>query len=155
MGKTQASGDQGEREVVDLVPCPNCAKPLMQLPKNYPLYDLQCTGCSFRAQVKTVISRPKDEILGAGWDSSRLRELVTPIEQLNRMNFIRRLNTTSGQVIVCEAAVVVRTSALRALCLGPRVRRRSASRASPGRPRQPRSRRCRGMNLGTRRLYSS
>ncbi len=40
----------------------------MQLPKNYPLYDLQCTGCSFRAQVKTVHSRPKDEILGAGWD---------------------------------------------------------------------------------------
>jgi len=68
VGSTQASGEAGELEVVESVPCPNCAKPLMQLPKNYPLYDLQCTGCSFRAQVKTVISKPKDEILGAGWD---------------------------------------------------------------------------------------
>jgi len=68
MARTQAIGAQGELEVVRLVSCPNCAKPLMQLPKNYPLYDLQCTGCSFRAQVKTVQSKPKDEILGAGWD---------------------------------------------------------------------------------------
>jgi DNA-directed RNA polymerase subunit RPC12/RpoP len=68
VAKTQASGEQGEREVVDLVACPNCAKPLMQLPKNYPLYDVQCTGCSFRAQVKTVTSMPKDEVLGAGWE---------------------------------------------------------------------------------------
>ena len=63
-----AGGELGELEVVEYVPCPNCAKPLMQLPKNYPLYDLQCTGCSLRAQVKTVHSRPKGEILGAGWD---------------------------------------------------------------------------------------
>ena len=39
----------------------------MSLPTNYPLYDIQCTGCSFRAQVKTNNSRPKNEILGAGW----------------------------------------------------------------------------------------
>ena len=45
-------GDIGEKEVVDLVPCPNCKKSLMQLPSNYPLYDVQCEGCSFRAQVK-------------------------------------------------------------------------------------------------------
>ena len=62
------SGDAGEKEVVQLVPCPNCKKPLMQLPSNYPLYDLQCTGCSFRAQVKTNNTKPKDEIFGAGWD---------------------------------------------------------------------------------------
>jgi len=62
------AGDLGEQEVVDLVACPNCGKKLMQLPKNYPLFDLQCTGCSFRAQVKTNQSRPKDEIFGAGWD---------------------------------------------------------------------------------------
>jgi len=66
--KNQFNGDVGEQEVVDLVPCPNCSKPLMVLPKNYPLYDVQCTGCSFRAQVKTNSIKPKDEIWGAGWD---------------------------------------------------------------------------------------
>ena len=42
----------GEKVVVEKVPCPNCGKRLMPLPPNYPLYDLQCTGCLFRAQVK-------------------------------------------------------------------------------------------------------
>jgi DNA-directed RNA polymerase subunit RPC12/RpoP len=60
-------GDQGEKEVVELVQCPNCGKDLMLLPPNYPLYDVQCTGCSFRAQVKTNRSKPKSEIFGAGW----------------------------------------------------------------------------------------
>jgi hypothetical protein len=62
------SGDEGEREVVRLVACPNCARKLMILPPSYPLYDVQCSGCSFRAQVKTNRSRPKKEIFGAGWD---------------------------------------------------------------------------------------
>lgn len=66
-GNKQA-GDVGEAEVVALVPCPNCLKPLMGLPKNYPMYDVQCTGCTFRAQVKTNNSKPKSEIFGAGWD---------------------------------------------------------------------------------------
>jgi hypothetical protein len=62
------SGDDGEKEVVELIPCPNCGKKLMGLPKNYPLYDIQRTGCSFRAQIKTNNSKPKTEIFGAGWD---------------------------------------------------------------------------------------
>lgn len=62
------AGDIGEQEVVALVPCPNCSKSLMLLPANYPLYDVQCTGCSFRAQVKTNQSKPKREIFGAGWE---------------------------------------------------------------------------------------
>lgn len=62
------SGDQGELEVCDLVPCPSCGNKLMTLPVNYPLYDIQCSGCSFRAQVKTNLSQPKKEIFGAGWD---------------------------------------------------------------------------------------
>ena len=49
MSKNKESGDVGELEVVDLIPCPNCKKKLMLLLKNYPLYDVQCTGCSFRA----------------------------------------------------------------------------------------------------------
>lgn len=68
MSGNKKAGDIGEKEVMHLVPCPNCKKPLMQLPPNYPLYDLQCTGCSFRAQVKTNNTKPKDEIFGAGWD---------------------------------------------------------------------------------------
>lgn len=59
---------EGEQDVVDQAPCPNCDKPLQQLPTNYPLYDVQCTGCSFRAQVKTVRAAPKSTIRGADWD---------------------------------------------------------------------------------------
>src|SRR3989344_3765554 len=63
MSKNKESGDAGEIEVVNLVPCPNCGKPLMSLPKNYPLYDIQCTGCLFRAQVITNIKwKDKDGI---------------------------------------------------------------------------------------------
>lgn len=61
------SGNSGELEVIDLIPCPNCSKELMPLPSNYPLYDVQCSGCSFRAQIKTNRSKPKSVILGAGW----------------------------------------------------------------------------------------
>lgn len=68
MPNNRVAGDAGEKEIVRLVPCPNCGKKLMKLPPNYPLYDVQCTGCSFRAQVKTNNSKPKDEIFGAGWE---------------------------------------------------------------------------------------
>jgi DNA-directed RNA polymerase subunit RPC12/RpoP len=67
MASNKQSGDIGEKEVVQYVPCPNCNKELMLLPANYPLYDVQCTGCNFRAQVKTNKSKPKKEIFGAGW----------------------------------------------------------------------------------------
>jgi DNA-directed RNA polymerase subunit RPC12/RpoP len=68
MSKSQESGDAGELDVIEKVPCPNCGKRLMGLPKNYPLYDVQCVGCNFRAQVKTNNSKLKREIFGAGWD---------------------------------------------------------------------------------------
>ena len=64
----KAAGDLGEQEVIKLVPCPNCGKKLMSLPTGYPLYDVQCTGCSFRAQVKTNSNKPKPVIFGAGWE---------------------------------------------------------------------------------------
>lgn len=67
MAQRHINGELGEKEVVKLACCPNCGKNLMQLPKNYPLFDLQCSGCSFRAQVKSVSSKPKDTIFGAGW----------------------------------------------------------------------------------------
>lgn len=68
MSKSKISGDMGEQEIVDLIACPNCKKKLMLLPKNYPLFDVQCEGCSFRAQVKTNNTKPKPIIFGAGWD---------------------------------------------------------------------------------------
>ncbi len=68
MSKNIKSGDAGELEVVKKIPCPNCGKSLMALPKNYPLYDVQCTGCLFRAQIKTNNTKPKPIIFGAGWD---------------------------------------------------------------------------------------
>ena len=68
MAQNKQHGDAGELEVVKFVPCPNCGKKLMVLPPNYPLYDVQCVGCSFRAQVKTNQSKPKSVVFGAGWD---------------------------------------------------------------------------------------
>lgn len=67
MPSNRQSGDVGEQEVIKLVPCPNCGKKLMALPPNYPLYDVQCMGCSFRAQVKTNSHTPSSVIFGAGW----------------------------------------------------------------------------------------
>lgn len=60
-------GNKGEKEVIALIRCPNCDKYLMTLPPNYPLYDIQCTGCAFRAQIKTNRHKPKPKVLGAGW----------------------------------------------------------------------------------------
>jgi hypothetical protein len=40
----------------------------MALPRNYPLFDVQCTGCMFRAQVKTASCAPRATVFGAGWD---------------------------------------------------------------------------------------
>jgi len=68
MSKNKQSGNDGEKEVVNKVCCPNCGKKLMLLPPNYPLYDIQCVGCSFRAQVKTNRNKPKSIVFGAGWD---------------------------------------------------------------------------------------
>jgi hypothetical protein len=62
------TGDGGERDVIRLVKCPNCSKPLTLLPVSYPLCDVQCTACHFRSQIKTSRSKPKDTVRGAGWD---------------------------------------------------------------------------------------
>ena len=68
MSKSKKEGVKGENEVIRLINCPNCSKKLMKLPESYPLYDVQCTGCSFRAQVKTNNSKPKKELFGSGWE---------------------------------------------------------------------------------------
>lgn len=64
----QTKGKMGELEIIERVKCPNCQRKLMTLPTNYPLVDVQCTACHFRAQVKTFTSKPKDTNLGSGWE---------------------------------------------------------------------------------------
>jgi hypothetical protein len=62
-------GDRGEDEIVELIPCPNCTSRLMKLPQSYPLYDLLCSSCTFRVQVKTSSSNPTNTfvIRSGGW----------------------------------------------------------------------------------------
>ena len=40
----------------------------MALPPCFPLFDVQCRRCLFRAQVKTAHCKPKDEVFGGGGD---------------------------------------------------------------------------------------
>lgn len=68
MVNNKITGDLGEQEICERIPCPNCDKKLMLLPPGFPMYDVQCTRCLFRAQVKTVNKRPTGSIFGAGWD---------------------------------------------------------------------------------------
>lgn len=58
MPNNKTSGDLGEKEIIELVLCPNCGKRLMLLPPNYPLYDVQCTGCNSGHKLKqTLVDR--------------------------------------------------------------------------------------------------
>ena len=61
------TGAIGEKEVIEHVRCPNCLARLILLPEGFPMYDVQCSRCLFRAQIKTVRSKPKSSIFGAGW----------------------------------------------------------------------------------------
>lgn len=80
MAGNQEAGAAGERDVCENVPCPNCGKKLVLLPPGFPLFDVQCSRCLFRAQVKTVASRPRGRIQGAGWD---IYEKVLPVPVLS------------------------------------------------------------------------
>ena len=66
--KLQNKVDQWEDFIKDNVLCPNCGKKLILLPKNYPLYDIQCSACNFRAQIKTSTLNSENIVHGAGWD---------------------------------------------------------------------------------------
>lgn len=83
MARSHESGTAGEIEVVEAIRCPNCRSPLMTLPPSFPLFDVQCTRCLFRAQVKTARCRPKAEIFGAGRDvlekNCKAGHLVPPL----------------------------------------------------------------------------
>jgi len=66
--KYHKTGMSGESEIIHKIKCPNCGKPLIKLPPNYPLFDIQCSACSFKAQVKTSNGTTLKTVLGAGWD---------------------------------------------------------------------------------------
>ena len=66
-GKRKETGDIGEELVAKKAPCPSCGKALTLLPESYPLFDVQCSACLFRCQVKTTATEPKSTIRGAGW----------------------------------------------------------------------------------------
>lgn len=65
---TTENGDLGETEVIKLIPCPNCNKKLMLLPRSFPLCDVQCEGCHFRAQIKTSNGKPRSIVFGSTWN---------------------------------------------------------------------------------------
>ena len=86
MAGNKVNGDAGEQDVVDKVPCPNCGKKLMLLPPNYPMCDVQCTGCNFRAQIKTNRHKPMSEIFGAVTDKEVLE--VRPLTDEKNVNLL-------------------------------------------------------------------
>ena len=61
------AGESGEQFVVERIPCPHCGGRLQQLPQSYPLFDVQCTSCLFRARVKSPGHKPGSRVRGAGW----------------------------------------------------------------------------------------
>jgi hypothetical protein len=62
-----ALGTEAEEFVCANVPCPSCTSPLRPLPGGYPLLDVECTGCLFRAQVKRVKMKPRSRLRGGSW----------------------------------------------------------------------------------------
>jgi hypothetical protein len=65
---TTSGGKEAERFVVDRVRCPSCGHRLLQLPPGYPLYDVACSYCLLRAQVKRILAKPRDRVRGASWE---------------------------------------------------------------------------------------
>ena len=78
-----ARGTEAENFVVAHVPCPSCAQALRKLPAGYPLYDVDCTRCLFRAQVKRVLEKPRSRVRGASWEVTnhhlRTGNLIPPM----------------------------------------------------------------------------
>jgi hypothetical protein len=83
------------------VRCPNCKAKLFRLPPSFPMYDVQCSKCVFRAQVKSALCKPKSQIFGGGWSmmekNTRTGQFVPPLI----VNFRwRRPSGSAGQVVV-------------------------------------------------------
>lgn len=80
---TTTAGTEAEVFVVEHVPCPSCGHRLRSLHPGFPLHDVECSRCLFRAQVKRILAPPRDRIRGASWDvlnhHLRTGQLVPPI----------------------------------------------------------------------------
>jgi hypothetical protein len=63
-----AQGAQAERFVVQYLSCQSCGSSLRELPVGYPLFDVECVRCLFRAQVKRVKAGPRDRLRGGSFD---------------------------------------------------------------------------------------
>ena len=59
------SGARAVRFAIEHATCPYCKKGLVELPPATPVYDVACERCEFRAQVKSVESKPRSRIRGA------------------------------------------------------------------------------------------
>lgn len=68
MSLKKQNGNLAESFICSNIKCPSCGKSLIPLPVNFPLYDVQCSGCHFRAQVKHSNSKPSGSVSGGGWD---------------------------------------------------------------------------------------
>jgi len=68
MISSAARGVEAEAFVVARIPCPSCGHALRAMAPGYPLYDVECTRCLLRAQVKRILAGPRDRIRGASWD---------------------------------------------------------------------------------------
>lgn len=60
-------GEEAERFIAERVPCPSCGGALHELARGYPLFDVQCSRCLFRAQVKRVQESPRNRLRGGSW----------------------------------------------------------------------------------------
>lgn len=60
-------GDEAERFVAKRIACPSCGGRLRVLPPGYPLFDVQCGSCLFRAQTKRVKEKPRSRLRGGSW----------------------------------------------------------------------------------------
>ena len=80
---TARAGFEAEAFVIENVPCPSCGHELRALHPGFPLYDVDCSRCLFRAQVKRILAPPRNRIRGASWDvlhhHLRTGQLIPPI----------------------------------------------------------------------------
>lgn len=109
----QDSGELGEKEVCELTKCPNCGGKLFQLAKNNPLYDVACSRCLFRVQVKTVGKNfDGKRIRGAGWsvmDKAQKAGMVIPPVILNTKDEIRFYPYIPKSSLIKRIAIINKT----------------------------------------------
>lgn len=93
-GHKKIIGDLGEEFVASRAPCPACGKSLTALPEGYPLFDLQCSACTFRCQVKATGKKPQNRIPGAGW--AIFNAALRAGQQVPPLIYVANVGSTDG-----------------------------------------------------------